>query len=151
MAAIEGENALPPGQAAFRGLLLTVAGQAFSAADYHLDDKPMQWAGGKFRFSKRWPDGVTGIVFQHLLYHDTEHASGMPSRFRVMLHPRHGPARDLSALVVEDFGVAILPSAAHWWPYQDTSALAKALAEAGHLVIGYGLGWLSGELTPPAG
>jgi hypothetical protein len=28
--------------------------------------------------------------------------------------------------------------------------LGKALAEAGHLVIGYGIPWLAGDLVPPA-
>jgi hypothetical protein len=55
--------------------------------------------------------------------------------------------RDLSALVVEDFGVAILPSGKHWWTYQDTQTLGHALAEAGHLIVGYGMPWLSGDLT----
>jgi hypothetical protein len=55
----------------------------------------------------------------------------------------------LSALVVEDFGVAILPSANHWWTFQNTQELGNALAEAGHLTIGYGIPFLAGELSPP--
>ena len=54
--------------------------------------------------------------------------------------------RTLSALVVEDFGVPILPSADHWWTFRDVTELGSALAEAGHLVVGYGLPWLSGDL-----
>ena len=50
--------------------------------------------------------------------------------------------------MVEDFGVKILPAADHWWSYSDTDSLGKALAEAGHLVVGYGLPWLAGELIP---
>jgi hypothetical protein len=56
--------------------------------------------------------------------------------------------RDLSALVVEDFGVGILPSAAHWWSFTQTAELGQALAEAGHLVVGFGMPWLSGDLDP---
>ena len=51
--------------------------------------------------------------------------------------------------MVEDFGVAILPSADHWWAFHDTESLGAALAEAGHLVVGYGMPWLAHELIPP--
>jgi hypothetical protein len=57
----------------------------------------------------------------------------------------------LSELVVGDFGVNILPSADHWWTYSDTDSLGHALAEAGHLAVGYGMPWLAGELEPPSG
>src|SRR5689334_15371593 len=39
-------------QESFRLLLLTVVGQAFSAAGYTLEERPTQWAGGLFRFAK---------------------------------------------------------------------------------------------------
>lgn len=134
----------------FRSILLTVVGQAFRAAGYELDETPIQWAGGQYRFVKPMDDEtVTTIEFQALIYQDTEWASGNPSRFRVTLGRGDGGRRDLSALVVEDFGVAILPSGRHWWSYQTLSELGQALAEAGHLIVGYGLPWLSGDLTPP--
>jgi hypothetical protein len=63
-------------------------------------------------------------------------------------HPRFA-RRDLSALVVQDFGVPVLPSASYWWTYRDVAELGRALAEAGHLIIGFGIPWLSGELPPP--
>jgi hypothetical protein len=72
----------------------------------------------------------------------------MPSRFRVTLSRSDGLRRDLSTLVVDDFGVAILPTANYWWNYRDVQSLGNALAEAGHLVVGYGMPWLSGDLTP---
>lgn len=145
----------------FRSLLLTVVGQAYSAAGYELQARPVQWAGGKFTFVKSLPDGLYAfITYQLLSYTDTEWAAGQPSRFRVDLarsdqprpqadsdHPQ-AARRDLSALVVEDFGVAILPSAAHWWTFRSTQELGQALAEAGHLVVGYGIPWLAGDLTP---
>ncbi len=133
----------------FRTLLVTVIGQAYRAAGYELQETPIQWAGGLFRFERLLDNGLTAVIeYQHLAYYDTEWSSGMPSRFRVALSRSDGLRRDLSALVVEDFGVAILPSAAHWWNYRDTHTLGQALAEAGHLVIGYGMPWLSGELNP---
>jgi hypothetical protein len=138
----------------FRAVLLTVVGAAFRAAGYELADAPMAWAGGQYRFVKIFDDGVPDgvgatIEFQHLAYRDTEWASGNPSRFRVTLSRSDGPRRDLSALVVSDFGVAILPSERHWWTYRTLDELGRGLAEAGHLIVGYGLPWLSGDLVPP--
>ncbi len=150
------------GQDYFKTLLQTVVGQAFSAAGYRLQDAPMQWAGGKYRFARALPDGYFGLIdFQVLVYSDTMWSDRAQSRFNVQLtraRNRHGRAgssagyvtRGLSQLVVEDFGVAILPSADHWWTFRDTETMGAALAEAGHLVVGYGMPWLARELVPPA-
>lgn len=141
----------------FRTILLTVVGQAFDAAGYRLDERPVQWAGGLYRFAKPLSGGLYGAIeFQHLAY-----AEGTPSRFQVVLTRSDQPnprarsthagftRRSLSALVVEDFGVAILPSAEHWWTYTSTAELGHAVGEAGSLAIGYGMPWLSGDLVPP--
>jgi hypothetical protein len=145
----------------FRLLLLTVVGQAFDAAGYRLEEQPMQWAGGLFRFMKPLDNGLYGFIeYQLLAYSDTMWVSGMPSRFRVTLTRTDQPSptassthpayvrRTLSELVVNDFQVAILPDADHWWTFKTTDELGKALAEAGHLVVGFGLPWLSGDLIP---
>jgi hypothetical protein len=145
----------------FRLLLLTVVGQAFEAAGYRLQENPSQWAGGRFRFVSELADGAYGFIeFQLLSYVDSEWASGMPSRFQVTLirsdsPTSHAPGpgaivRKLSALVVDDFGVAILPAADHWWSFHNTDELGQALAEAGHLAVGYGIPWLAGDLAPPS-
>ncbi len=137
-------------QATFREYLLIVAGQAYRSAGYELDEQPLKWAGGQFRFTLQREDGLTAhIEFQHLAYQDTQWASGNPSRFRVTLRRSDGIHKDLSELVVTDFGVAILPSPQHWWTYKNLTTLGKMLAEAGSLAIGYGMPWLSGDLTPP--
>ncbi|MCY4147583.1 MAG: hypothetical protein OXE95_13440 [Chloroflexi bacterium] len=149
---------LPERQAAqdyFRTLLRTVLGQALAAAGYRLETSPLQWAGGSYRFTKTFADGSRGVInFQALVYSDSAWSAGAPSRFRVQLtRSKAGKAlasRSLSQLVVADFGIMILPSADHWWAYTDTDSLGKALAEAGHLIVGYGLPWLAGELLPPA-
>ena len=156
-------NAQSP-QEYFRLLLLTVVGQAFTAAGYALEDRPVQWAGGLYRFAKPLDGGLHAFIeYQLLAYADTMWASRQPSRFRVMLtrsdqaapslpsQHRQFAQRDLSTLVVEDFGVAILPSSDYWWTFANTSELGNTLAEAGHLVIGYGMPWLSGDLTPSSG
>lgn len=137
-------------QATFREYLLIVTGQAYRAAGYELEEQPLKWSGGQFRFTKQLDNGLTAhIEFQHLAYQDTQWASGNPSRFRVTLKRSDGWNKDLSTLVVKDFGVAILPSAHHWWSYKDLTTLGKHLGEAGSLAIGYGMPWLAGELTPP--
>ena len=141
----------------FRLILLTVVGQAFGAAGYTLEERPTQWTGGQFRFARRFDEGLYGFIeFQLLAFTESAYAQGVPSRFRVTLtrsdnpgaapsdHPNYA-RRTLSALVVEDFGVAILPSADHWWQFRDVTELGRALAEAGHLIVGYGLQWLAGE------
>ncbi len=148
----------------FRLILLTVVGQAYGAAGYVLQERPVQWAGGLFRFIKPSEDGLYHLIdYQLLAYVDTEWTARNPSRFRVTLTRTDNPSgshsqlsnhpqafqRDLSALVVADYGVAILPSAAHWWEFRNTDELGKALAEAGHLVVGYGIPTLAGDLTPP--
>lgn len=148
------------GQGYFRTLLLTVVGQAFDAAGYELEEAPLQWAGGKYRFVRALPAGFFAMIdFQVLVTSDTMWSSGAPSRFSVQLirsRDRHGRVTDgyrsrrLSQLLVEDFSVAILPAADHWWSFRDTDSLGKALAEAGHLIVGYGMPWLAGDLTPPA-
>jgi hypothetical protein len=136
----------------FRMILLTVVGQAFTAAGYRLEERPIQWAGGNFRFAKPLEKGLQAVIeFQLLSYSDTPFVSGQPSRFRVTVSRSDGVSRTLSALVVEDFGVAILPSADHWWTFRNTDELGRALAEAGHLIVGYGMPWLSGDLVPPSG
>lgn len=145
----------------FRALLLTVVGQAFTAAGYHLQDNPMQEAGGLFRFHKSLDDDLSAYIeFQVLVYTNNEWVAGMPSRFRVTLvrsdqpsarisrHPKY-VRRTLAELVVEDFDVQILPDVDHWWVFSNVNELGNALAEAGHLVVGYGMPWLSGDLLPP--
>lgn len=139
----------PAAQDAFRDMLLTVVGQAFTAAGYQLEQAPLKWAGGQFRFSAALASGLTATIeFQHLPYTDTEWSSGVPSRFRVTLMRSDGVRRDLSALVVEDFGVAIVPSGKHWWTYRTVTELGRALGEAGSLAVAYGMPWLAGELSP---
>lgn len=142
----------------FRTLLRTVVGQALDAAGYRFQTAPLQWAGGKYRFVKAFDNNLFGLIdFQVLIYSDSLWSSGQASRFRVQLtrsSSRSGGAddvtRSLSQLVVGDFGVAILPSTDYWWSYRDTDSLARGLAEAGHLTVGYGLPWLAGDLTPPS-
>ncbi len=145
----------------FRTIMMTVVGQAFDAAGYRLENTPLQWMGGKYRFLKTFDTGLYGFIdFQTLVATDNMWSSGVPSRFRVQLtrsddskgrktaHDQY-VTRSLSQLVVGDFGVNILPDADYWWTYQNTDSLGKCLAEAGHLVVGYGLPWLSGDLVPP--
>ncbi len=146
----------------FRTLLQTVMGQALEAAGYTLEQAPLQWAGGRYRFAKALEDGCLGLIeFQVLVYSDNAWSMDQPSRFKVQLgrssirgagrtDADRYAMRSLSQLLIRDFGVKILPDTDHWWRYHDTDSLGRALAEAGHLIVGYGLPWLSGELSPPS-
>lgn len=144
----------------FQTIMHTVVGQAFDAAGYQLQNEPLKWIGGRFRYANKLDETLTAYIeFQVLVYNDTEWTGKQPSRFRVNLirsdkiggqpskHPQY-VQRSLSQLVVEDFKVAILPDADYWWSFRDTDSLGKALAEAGHLIVGYGLPWLAGDLHP---
>lgn len=134
----------------FRTLMHTVVGQAFEAAGYQLRHEPLRWMGGRFRYIREQDgDRPTTIEFQVLVYNDTAYTGRQPSRFAVNLYRGHeDDGRSLSRLVVSDFGVAILPAPDHWWQFHDTESLGKALAEAGHLIVGYGIPWLAGDLEP---
>ena len=135
--------------AGFRMLLLTVLGQALAAAGYALEEDEVSQANGRFRFHHRdFAADERAIEFQLLAGVANEWAPQMSSRFRITLM-RAGRRRTLGALVVTDFGVPILPSAEHWWDWRDSVGLGAALAEAGHLLVGYGVPWLAGELEPP--
>ena len=135
--------------ASFRLLLLTVLGQALTAAGYALEEDEVSQANGRFRLHHRNSAAdERAIEFQLLAGVANEWAPQMPSRFRVTLI-RGDQRRTLGALVVTDFDVPILPSAEHWWDWRDSVGLGAALAEAGHLLVGYGIPWLAGELEPP--
>ncbi len=137
-----------PQQEYFRTMMHTVVGQAFGAAGYELRHEPMRWIGGRFRYTKPLETGETATIeFQVLVYNDNAYTGMRPSRFTVNLYTQF-KRRSLSQLVVEDFAVQILPSADHWWEFRDTETLGKALAEAGHLIVGYGIPWLADELEP---
>jgi hypothetical protein len=138
----------------FRAILLTVVGQAFLAAGYPLEDRPLRWSNGLFRFIKPLEPDVQAIIeFQHLAY-----AQGNPSRFTVFVERKAlgtSPALptvrlSLSQLVVGKFKVAILPDVDYWWTFHSTTQLGNALAEAGHLAVAYGMPWLAGDLLPPS-
>ena len=134
----------------FRLLLLTVLGQALAAAGYALEEDPVSQASGRFLFRHATAAGDERLVeFQLLAGVANEWAPEMASRFRITLS-RQGQRRTLGALVVTDFRVPILPAAEHWWVWRDSAGLGTALAEAGHLLVGYGIPWLAGELEPPS-
>lgn len=144
----------------FRTIMHTVVGQAFTAAGYELLEEPMGWLGGRFRYMKTLDSELSAYIeFQVLVYNENAWTDKQPSRFRVNLvrsdkaggrasqHEKY-LKRILSQLVVEDFGVNILPSSEHWWSFSDTDSMGQALAEAGHLIIGYAIPYLAGDLSP---
>jgi hypothetical protein len=145
----------------FRQTVLTVMEHVFTASGYELEHNPLKWSAGQYRFKHSFDDGMVGFIEYQLLYFpSSEWASNPLARFRITLtrtdqpdpmlpssHPRFAQ-RTLSELVVKDFGVRILPSEDHWWSFRTVQELGQALSVAGHLIVGYGLGWLSGDLVP---
>lgn len=141
----------------FRQILLHVAGQAFDAAGYQLQDNPMHQARGLFRYRKALSETLRVYVeFQVLFYQQ-----GGPSRFRVNLLRSSGAdaradgatteERTLAALVWEDFGARVLSGPDHWWLVRNEREVGFGIAEAGKLIFGFGIPWLEGTLTvPPA-
>jgi hypothetical protein len=132
-----------------------VVGQALTALGYTLQSNPTHQARGLFRYSKTFEDGISTYVEFQMLYYQ-----GGPSRFRVNLLRNTGPdARALSdygekvdttlgKLIWDDFGVRQLTSPDHWWTFRDHNELAYAIAEAGKLLIGFGIPWLERTLSP---
>lgn len=140
----------------FQEMLLYVVGQALSAAGYVLEDNPIHWSGGLFRFQKQQAGLTLVIEYQMLSYEDG------PARFRVALARRADPQAEadsalaatritLSRLLWDIFKVRVLPAADHWWTFADVQALSDGLVESGRLLVGYGLPWLDGSLVPASG
>ncbi|MEP7288099.1 MAG: hypothetical protein ABI947_20280 [Chloroflexota bacterium] len=153
-------------QAFFGQMVERVAGQAFAAAGYTLQNNPMHQSRGLYRYAKALPSGLAAYVEFQLLYYQ---GSG-PSRFRVNLLRNAGPdaranVKDsdkdseksedsakveitLTKLIWDEFGVRQLDSDDHWWLFSDPNQLGHAVAEAGKLLFGFGIPWLEGTLTP---
>lgn len=146
-----------------------VLGQAIQAAGYEKLLNEINEDSGKYIYSKQFTDATpmlqglyAFIEFQNLIYVTSEWAPNAVSRFTVFLTRSdselpHLKSDDpdyvqcmLSELVVRGFSVDILPTAKHWWSYQEHIELCNALAEAGHLLAGYGIPWLDEQIFPPS-
>jgi hypothetical protein len=135
-------------------MVARVVGQALTALGYTLQSNPTHQARGLFRYSKSFENGISTYVEFQVLYYQ-----GGSSRFRVNLLRNMGlDARSpgdygekvdttLGKLIWDDFGVRQLTGPDHWWTFRDPNELAYALAEAGKLLIGFGVPWLEGELS----
>lgn len=146
-----------------------VLGQAIQAAGYDKQTNEINEFSGKYIYCKQFTDATPTlqglyafIEFQNLIYVASEWAPNAVSRFTIFLtrsdselpylgseDPDYAQCM-LSELVVRDFSVDILPTARHWWLYREHTELCDALAEAGHLLVGYGIPWLDEQLFPPS-
>jgi hypothetical protein len=136
-------------------MVARVVGQAFTALGYTLQTNPTHQARGLFRYAKALDDEISTYVEFQVLYYQ----SGVPSRFRINLLRNTGSdARSpsdysekidtaLAKLIWDGFGVRQLTGPAHWWTFRDPNELAYAVAEAGKLLIGFGIPWLEGKLN----
>ena len=156
------------GNQEFGVYLHLVLGQAIQAAGYEKQINEISEYAGKFIYWKQYTaetpmlQGLYAFIeFQNLNYVTSEWAPEAISRFTVFLTRSDAALPNLksddpdyahcmlSELVVRDFSVGILPSAIYWWPYREHAGLCNALAEAGHLLVGYGIPWLDEQLLPP--
>lgn len=146
----------PSPQAAFKDTLEKVAGGAFVALGYVLQDNGTHQSRGLFRYRKDLADGASVYVEFQLLFYKL----GGPSRFRVNLLRNTGPdaraASDdsdkvdttLGKLLWDTVDIRVLGNADHWWTFSNAYELGAALVDAGKLVIGFGIPWLEGTLKP---
>jgi hypothetical protein len=123
----------------FANSCLLSSGKPMARQAIHSKKHPSNGLAGNFRFIKTLDDGFFAYIdYQVLVYSENEHVDRLPSRFRVQLTRTYAKhirpiqdvryaSRSLAQLVVEDFGVNILPSADHWWEFRDTDSLGKPL------------------------
>ena len=69
----------------FRLLLLTVVGQAFTAAGYTLEERPAQWSGGLFRFTKPLENTMSAFIeYQLLAFENEGHGIDRPENLKIL-------------------------------------------------------------------
>jgi hypothetical protein len=135
-------------------MLEQVAGQAFAALGYALQDNAIHHMRGLLRYRKPGKGGnSTYVEFQMLAYQQ-----GL-SRFRVnLLRSSGGDARSqesddahveitLSRLLWEGFGVEQLGTPEFWWTFTNPLEMGRAIADAGKWAIAFGIPWLEGTLA----
>jgi hypothetical protein len=143
----------------FKETLLAVAGQAFDAAGYLLEDNAMHQIRGLARFRKALPmlgNDVHGFVEWQLLAFEQSPLA----RFQINLIRNQGLAaraatgfihrdeRSLAWVIWHVFNARILPGDDYWWSFHDGAALAHELATAGRFLFGYGIPWLEMRREP---
>lgn len=143
----------PQKTAVFKEMLSQVIGQALAAANYHLEDAPMQHLRGLLRYRKPLPtlgNQVHGFLEWQLLAFEQSRVA----RFQVTLLRNTGidprarttyPQRDeqsLAWIMWHVFGERLLPADDSWWEFRDQRELGFALVNAGKLVFAYGVPWL---------
>jgi hypothetical protein len=137
----------------FQETLLKIAGQAFNAAAYQLENNLTHHGRGLIRFQKLLPtlgNDIYGFIEWQLLIFE----QSPWTRFRVNLLRNQGTEaraltpyehrseHSLSYIMWEVFQARVLPDADYWWGFRDGNELPYLIAEAGKLVFGYGIPWL---------
>ena len=135
----------------FLSVLQHVMGQALDAAQYRLEDQPMQQARGLYRYSKHLESDLFVFIEFQTLYHPQSELS----RFRINLLKNDQPyaragnmqiEHDLAYVIWHEYESRVLPADMHWWTYKFANDLAPQLIEAGKLLFAYGVPWLEGSM-----
>lgn len=134
-------------------MIRRVCGQAFSAANYILEENPMQQARGLVRFHKQLVnlgvDSYGFIEWQLVAFEQSPFA-----RFRIQLLRNQGidaravtdydkrEERNLAWVIWHHYRARVLPDDDFWWSYRHDAELPHLLASAGKLLFGYGVPYL---------
>lgn len=137
----------------FKQTLITVVGQALTAAGYGLEESPLQQQRGLIRFRKPLPnihDTAFGFIEWQLLAFEQSPVA----RFQITLIRNndqdartqtsfeHRDEKTLSWIIWHIFNARILPSDDAWWQFRTSDELGHVLAASGRALFGYGVPWL---------
>ena len=111
----------------FRQRLLAAANGVLRQRGYQLQDDPIQFDSGLFRFAGRPAGGAQAFIdVQLLLYR-----GGGPSRFEVKLWRSDHPNEKVRlGIWLREQGVVTLADDAGWWEFATAPDLEAALADA---------------------
>lgn len=129
----------------FKDVLLQIAGQALTAAEYALEDSELTQARGLVRFYKSFPtlgeNAQLRVGWQLLAFAQSPFA-----RFRVELARLDADnetiKRTLSHVIWHSYEARVLPTEDFWWEFKTSDDLPHTLASAGKLLFAYGIPWL---------
>jgi hypothetical protein len=148
----------PEQTAFFQRLLAKVVGQPLAAAQYQLENDPLQQQRGLVRYTKLTPtlgENVHCFIEWQLL----AFAQSPLARFQINLLRNRGHdaraattypdrvERSLSWVMWHVYSVRLLPQDDSWWQFRDEQELGHALANAGKLLFAYGVPWLEQRET----
>ena len=143
----------PQKTAYFKESLVRVVGKVLDAAGYQLEDNPLQQARGLIRYYKplqHLGEDVYGFLeWQLLAFEESPIARfqltllrnrGLEAR--TVTDYSHRAEQALPWIIWHVFNARVVPADDSWWDFRNGNELLQALANAVHLLFGYGIPWL---------